>query len=551
VLQRPIELAEYTSVQFRDRIRALGLRQSCGRTGSCFDNAAAESFWALLKEEIGTRAWPDRATARAEVFTFIETFYNRRRLRKTQDLRLPHPGRDQAAPPTRSRGITNECPRSRGNFIPLCDPCHMRFLSGIRALFRSSHREQANRQEHRMKHRIVVLGAGYAGAYVAGNLARRLSPVDTEITVVNAVPDFVQRLRLNQLAAGRDIEAPQLADVFAGTGIRLRVARATTVDPERRVVTVADADGGGNLGYDTLVYALGSHVADHGVPGVAEHAFDVAARPSALRLRERLDSLGGRGGGGRVLVVGDGLTGIETATEIAEARHSLSVTLIARGELGIQLSTGARGHLRQACDRLGITVLEHTSVEAIEATRVLCADGTALASDATVWTAGFAVNPIATAGGLEVTGNGRIVVDRSMRSVSHPNVYAIGDSVHALGDNGRPLPMSCGTAGYTGRQAIEAIVGRLTGRKIANVKLDYLYNAISLGRRDGLWQSVDDEGQAKPKYMGGRKAARVKAAIEKGALWGTSHPTLGLPKRKRRLAAAPDASAEKSGRVAA
>ncbi|WP_432020943.1 integrase core domain-containing protein [Streptomyces sp. 1222.5] len=53
-----------------------------GRTGSCFDNAAAENFWGLLKEEIGTRVWPDRATARAEVFTFIETFYNRRRLRK-------------------------------------------------------------------------------------------------------------------------------------------------------------------------------------------------------------------------------------------------------------------------------------------------------------------------------------------------------------------------------------------------------------------------------------------------------------------------------------
>ncbi|MEU2866362.1 DDE-type integrase/transposase/recombinase, partial [Streptomyces mirabilis] len=74
--------SEYTSTQFRARMRKLGLRQSCGRTGSCFDNAAAESFWALLKEEIGTRIWPDRATARAEVFNFIEIFYNRRRLRK-------------------------------------------------------------------------------------------------------------------------------------------------------------------------------------------------------------------------------------------------------------------------------------------------------------------------------------------------------------------------------------------------------------------------------------------------------------------------------------
>ncbi|MFI6984105.1 NAD(P)/FAD-dependent oxidoreductase [Embleya sp. NPDC050154] len=407
-----------------------------------------------------------------------------------------------------------------------------------------------------MKHRIVVLGAGYAGAYVAGNLARRLSPAEVEVTVVNAVPDFVQRLRLHQLAAGRQIDAPKLADVFAGTAIRLRLARITAVDPERRVVTVADANGGGELGYDTLLYALGSHGDNGAVPGAAEHAFDIAARPSALRLRERLDSLGGRGEGGNVLVVGDGLTGIETATEIAESRPGLSVTLIARGELGARLSAGARGHLRRACDRLGVTVLEHTSVEAVEAARVLCADGSVLASDATVWTAGFAVDPLAAAGGLEVTDQGRIVVDRSMRSVSHPNVYAVGDSAYAIGDNGKPLPMSCATAGYTGMQAMNAIVGGLTGRKVANVKLVYAFNHISLGRRDGLWQTVDDQAQPKPKYVSGRKAARIKSGILKLSLWTTSHPTFCLPTRKHRLATAPNTAtdrvaADKPGRAAA
>ncbi|MDH6513900.1 FAD-dependent oxidoreductase [Streptomyces sp. SAI-090] len=405
-----------------------------------------------------------------------------------------------------------------------------------------------------MKHRIVVLGAGYAGSYVAGTLGRRLSPADTEITVVNAEPDFVQRLRLHQLAAGREIDAPQLADVFAGTGVRLRLARVTAVDPEHQVVAVADADGGGELGYDTLVYALGSHGATHGVPGAAEHGFDVASRSSALRLGERLDSLdslGRQGESGRVLVVGDGLTGIETVTEIAETRPGLSVALVARGELGAPLSVGARSHLRQACDRLAVTVLEHTEVKAVEAARVLCADGTALASDATVWTAGFAVSRIAAAGGLEVTENGRIVVDRTMRSLSHPNVYAVGDSAYAVGDNGRPLPMSCASAGYTGMQATAAIVGHLTGRKIPNTKLEYLGNHISLGRRDGILQMVDDEGQAKPKYVGGRKAARIKAAILKMSLWTTSHPTFGLPKRKHRLAAAPHASADRAPRVAA
>ncbi|WP_424863382.1 IS3 family transposase [Streptomyces sp. MMS24-I29] len=61
-----------------------------GRTGICYDNAAAESFWAVLKEEIGTRFWPDRATARAEIFAFIETFYNRRRFRIVWGYLTPH-----------------------------------------------------------------------------------------------------------------------------------------------------------------------------------------------------------------------------------------------------------------------------------------------------------------------------------------------------------------------------------------------------------------------------------------------------------------------------
>lgn len=61
--------SEYTSSQLRYRIRELSGRQSMGRTGICYDIAAAESFWAVLKEEIGTRFWPDRTTARTEIFT--------------------------------------------------------------------------------------------------------------------------------------------------------------------------------------------------------------------------------------------------------------------------------------------------------------------------------------------------------------------------------------------------------------------------------------------------------------------------------------------------
>lgn len=369
-------------------------------------------------------------------------------------------------------------------------------------------------------HRILILGAGYAGAFAAGSLARRLSPAHTEITVVNAEPLFVERMRLHQLAAGRKPATRRLTDVFAGTGVRLRVARVTSVDPQRRTVALTGEDGDAELGYDTLLYTLGSRGADHGVPGVAEHAFSVAGRSSALRLRARLDGLGGSG---TVLVVGEGLTGIETAAEIAESRPGLPVALAALGELGDRLCPEARLHLRRSFDRLGITVHERTSIEAVGATY---ANGTSYPADATVWAAGFAVDPMAAAAGIKVTEDGRIVVDDTMRSASHPDIYAAGDSACAIGGNGRPLPMSCASAGITNMQATDAIVGRLTGRRVPRVKKPYAYNHISLGRNDAIFQKVDRDERAKS-WFGGRKAARLKAGILRTSLWATSHPTFG------------------------
>jgi hypothetical protein len=97
---------------------------------------------------------------------------------------------------------------------------------------------------------------------------------------------------------------------------------------------------------------------------------------------------------------------------------------------------------------------------------------------------------------------------------------------------------------------MDAIVGRLTGRKIAETKLVYPGNHISLGRRDGILQSVDDDGRPKPTYVGGWKAARIKAGIVGVSLWAVSHPTFGLPKRQLRLAA-PAPSRPEGARAAA
>ncbi|MEU5153015.1 FAD-dependent oxidoreductase [Glycomyces sp. NPDC021274] len=385
-----------------------------------------------------------------------------------------------------------------------------------------------------MQHRITVLGAGYAGSFGSGYLARHLHSDDFAITVVNAEPDFVERLRNHQLAAGQTLKHRPLAKMFAGTGIRLRVARVTALDPDNRTVTVTDAHGPELLEYDTLLYALGSTAADHGVPGVGEHAHHVASRPAALRLRSRLEALGGDG---TLLVVGGNLTAIEAATELAEAHPTLRVVLATRGELGGWLGPKARAHLMRAFDRFGIDVHEHTAIERVTEQGAFTSAGRLFAADATVWTAGFAVHPIAAASGLAVQENGQITVDEHMRSVSHPEVYAAGDAVFTIAENGRPLPMSCASAGPTTKRAVSSIIHEHTGRKLEIPALSYVGNHISLGRKDAIFQLVDGSAQSKPGAMCGRMAARLKNDILKGAAIGSAHPTFGMPSRRLHRAA--------------
>ncbi|MGW4273018.1 NAD(P)/FAD-dependent oxidoreductase [Streptomyces seoulensis] len=405
------------------------------------------------------------------------------------------------------------------------------------------------------KHRIIVLGAGYAGASAAGRLARRLRGDDVSLTLVNAEPDFVERVRMHQLAAGQDLRPRPLTEMFAGTGVALRIARVTGVDADRRTVTVTAPrtateateaiEATEELEYDTLVYALGSGWNGQGVPGAAEHAHEIAGRAGALRLRERLAALGA---GEQVLVVGGGLTGVEAATEIAETRPDLSVALAARGGLGDWLSPKGGRHLRAVLDGLGITVYEETDVAAVAADHVSTAEGTVLPAAVTVWTTGFAAHPIARATTLELADTGQIVVDDTMRSLSHPEVYVIGDAARATGPGGKPLRMSCASGVPAAWQAADAIAARLTGGKVPKASVRYFNQCVSLGRREGMIQYVTADDRAVRAALTGRFAAVYKELVCKGAAWGVAHPTLGLPTRRRPVVAhRPARSAQPSG----
>ncbi|MFB4294560.1 IS3 family transposase [Nonomuraea sp. ATR24] len=81
---------QYTSATYAELAGRLGVRLSVGRTGQCWDNALAESFFATLKGELlDERSWPTRAAARSAIFEFIEGWYNLHRLHSSLGYRSP------------------------------------------------------------------------------------------------------------------------------------------------------------------------------------------------------------------------------------------------------------------------------------------------------------------------------------------------------------------------------------------------------------------------------------------------------------------------------
>jgi NADH dehydrogenase FAD-containing subunit len=364
---------------------------------------------------------------------------------------------------------------------------------------------------------MVVLGAGYTGLTTAKLLARRTGAT---VTLVNERDWFVERMRNHQRATGQQLRHRPLRDLLTGTGIRLVVDRATHIDAERRRVELAG--GGEPVGYDLLVYALGSHADLLAVPGAAEHAHALAGAEQATRLRDRMRTAA------TVAVVGGGPTGIETAAELAETYPDRTVRLVTSGALGGALggalSERGRQHLHHTFDRLGVRVWEHATVAAVAADGLLLEGGEHIGADAVAWTTGFRVPTLARAAGLAVGDTGRMLVDDTLRSVSHPEVYGIGDAAAARKQDGREVRMGCGPGGLTAVVAVRAIGDRLAGRTPKPLRVEGDGLCLSLGRKDGLLQMIDRDGNPRGRVLTGRLAALVKEAVLRGAMYGQRNP---------------------------
>jgi len=310
----------------------------------------------------------------------------------------------------------------------------------------------------------LVVGGGFAGAYVARLLGKRGA------TIVNPDNFMVYTPLLPEAAAGtlepRHVVVP-LRQMCPHAELLLGVARER--DPDARTV-VADTLGGTfEIGYERLVVALGAIPRTFAIPGLAEHghgfkdvADAIALRNHLLRSLEsaaaRLDPVEAERDLGFVFV-GAGYAGVEALAELEDlARDAVRrsyptlrgvrqrwVLVDAAPRILAEIPQKLGEYTHHYLERRGIEIHVGATLESFDEREAVLSDGTLVPARTLVWAAGVRASPDLERLGLPLDERGRVIVGPTLQVEGSDDVWALGDgaAVPNARTPGRVDPPTC------------------------------------------------------------------------------------------------------------
>ena len=354
---------------------------------------------------------------------------------------------------------------------------------------------------------VVLVGGGHAHALVLRKWA--MNPVaGVRLTVINPKPTAPYTGMLPGFVAGhyqRDELDIDLVRLSRFADARLVIGAATAIDRQAKVVSVP---GRPPIPYDLASINVGISSAMPTLPGFDEHGLAAKPLDHFASAWERF-VVQQQQGSASIVVIGGGVGG----TELALAMHHRltkigarpDVTIVDSGEILQELGERSQTELRARLASSSITVVEHATIERVTESAVTLANGTEIAAELVVGAAGARPYPWVEGIGVK-THQGFIEIDNTLRSVSDPNLFSVGDSAHMAF---APRPKA---GVYAVRQApvlFANISAALTGGKFETYEPqdDYL-KLISLGSKTAAADKFK-------RFLQGKAVWRLKDVIDR------------------------------------
>ncbi|QSG02659.1 NAD(P)/FAD-dependent oxidoreductase [Natranaeroarchaeum sulfidigenes] len=317
---------------------------------------------------------------------------------------------------------------------------------------------------------VVVLGAGYAGAGAIQQLEKELSGTADLVWISNTDYHLVlheSHRCIRDPAVQESIKIP--IEEIKSPGTTFIEDEVVGMDVDKRVIELAESDP---VEYDYTLVALGSQTAYYGIPGIEEHSLTLKSLDEALTIHERVKEAAEsatRSDPAHVVVGGAGLSGIQTAGEVAEFRdiHNapIEISLVeALEEIFPSGSGGIQQALREELEDAGVQILTNDPVTEADESTIHFDERNPVEYDVFVWTGGITGRDALESADVEKEHN-RVNAESTFET-SDERVFAIGDS--AIIDQGQmPAPPTAQAAW----QAAE-VAGKNIARAIENRPLE-------------------------------------------------------------------------------
>ncbi len=260
--------------------------------------------------------------------------------------------------------------------------------------------------------KVTVIGGGVAGAELirvaaAGHLEFTLIEPKKQIELQALYPEYLGGLtRLRELTAPLKPFCERVGAVHVSEKA-VRIEKKAVICEKSRVE------------FDFAVIAIGAAQNYFGIKG-ASHTFSINTLEETIRARRFIEDRNPE----RIMIMGSGLTGVETACVLAEGLDASIYVIEAKDRVLPQFSSATSNLIEKALSKKGVNVLTNSAVAEVKEDSIVFADGSSLDCDMAIWTAG--IKPPEFIQNLDLPKkNGWIMVDPYLRSKEE--IFAIGD----------------------------------------------------------------------------------------------------------------------------